>query len=438
MRPILGVLILLSVVRAQPALQSAAETTALTHATVIDGTGAAPLPDTTVLIRDGRIVAVYPAASRPLPAGARVEDLAGKWLIPGLIDAHVHITDEKPAGIARYRELLGRLLADGVTGIRDMAGDARVLGYLAREAALDSPGWPNIYYSALMAGPTFFYEDPRVAGVSKGVLLGSAPWMRAVDGTTDIRMAVAEAKGTGATGIKLYANLPASLVRSISEEAQRQGMLVWTHATIFPAKPSDAVEAGVTTISHAPYLIWEAVPHVPADYHSRALAYFTSVRPDDPQIVALLHQMKERGTILDATLRVFEQQAARAPGAAGQGMLPWMYMVTREAHQAGVPIDAGTDSEGVVSAKQPEKGAAVAEELELLVKQCGFTVEQAIHSATEVSAMAVGQAALRGTIGQGMAADLVVLGADPVADIGNVRKIVEVLKDGKVFRPARK
>jgi predicted amidohydrolase YtcJ len=138
---------------AQP--QPAPETVALMHATVIDGTGAAPMADSMVLIRGGRIVAVNPAGNQPAPNGARVEDLAGKWVIPGLIDAHVHL----PSGsgeLVRYRELLSRLLLDGVTGLRDMAGDARVLAYLAREARLDAPGWPNIYFSALMAGPTFF------------------------------------------------------------------------------------------------------------------------------------------------------------------------------------------------------------------------------------------------------------------------------------------
>jgi imidazolonepropionase-like amidohydrolase len=104
--------------------QPAAEVVALTHATVIDGTGAAPMPDSTVLIRGGRITAVLPTGSQPVPNGARVEDLTGKWVIPGLIDAHVHL----PSGsgdLARYRELLTRLLLGGVTGVRDMAGDAR-------------------------------------------------------------------------------------------------------------------------------------------------------------------------------------------------------------------------------------------------------------------------------------------------------------------------
>lgn len=71
--------------------QPAAEAVALTHATVIDGTGAAPMADSLVLVRGGRIAAVYSAGSRPVPDGARVEDLTGKWVMPGIIDAHVHL-----------------------------------------------------------------------------------------------------------------------------------------------------------------------------------------------------------------------------------------------------------------------------------------------------------------------------------------------------------
>jgi imidazolonepropionase-like amidohydrolase len=432
MRLIIAALMLAFLVRAQPAM----ETTALIHATVIDGTGSSPLTDTTVLVQGGRVTAVYPTASRSAPTGAHVEDLKGKWIIPGLIDAHVHIAQAN-GDLARYRELLSHLLLDGVTGLRDMAGDARILGYLSREARLDAPGWPDIYYSALMAGPTFFFEDARVPDAARGLALGGAPWMRAVDETTDLRIAVAEAKGTGATGVKLYANLPASLVKAITAEARRQGLLVWTHSTIFPAKPSDVVAAGADSISHTAYLAWEAAPYVPPDYRSRALLDFTRIRPDDPKIIALLNQMKEHGTILDATLRAYQQSAERSPDAVGRGILPWTYAVTRAAHESGLLVDAGTDSAGLVSPKQPNAGAAVVEEMALLVDRCGFSPEAAIQAATQVSAMAVGQASQRGTVAPGMAADLVVLSADPVKDIRNVRAVVEVMKDGKLFRPTR-
>ncbi len=417
--------------------QSPSDVVALTHVTVIDGTGTAPRPDATVIVRNGRVAAVYPSGSRPVPDHARVEDLSGKWLIPGLIDAHVHIT-EATVDMARYRTLLRGLLLGGVTGLRDMAGDARVLAFLSREARLDTLPWPDIYFSALMAGPTFFYEDARVPDASRGVMLGSAPWMRAVDATTDISMAVAEAKGSGATGVKLYANLPGSLVKAIAAEAERQGLLVWTHATVFPAKPSDAVEAGATTVSHTPYLVWEAMPHVPADYGSRAYGDYVHIEPDDPKITSLLERMKQKGTILDATLRVFQQEAEHAPDRVGEGIMAWSYAVTREAHTMGVLVDAGTDSQGLTMGEDGPNVAAgptVVDEMALLVGRCGFTPVEAIQAATQVSAMAVGQAAQRGTIAPGMAADLVVLGADPTSDVRNVRRVVAVMKDGRIYRP---
>ena len=431
--------ILLAPVALAPTLHAQASTgvVALTHVTVIDGTGAAPRPDQTVLVQGGRITALYPSGSREAPDSARIEDLTGKWLIPGLIDAHVHITDAT-VDMAQFRTLLHGLLLGGVTGLRDMAGDARVLGFLAREARLDTLPSPDIYYSALMAGPTFFYEDARVAAASRGVMVGAAPWMRAVDATTDIPMAVAEAKGTGATGVKLYANLPSALVQAISAEAARQGLLVWTHATIFPATPSDAVEAGATSISHTPYLVWEAMRHVPVDYRSRAHGDYVHVKPDDPRITALLERMKQRGTILDATLRVFQQEADHAPDRVGAGIMPWSYAVTREAHTMGVPVDAGTDSQGLTFGEHgPDvaAGPTVVDELALLVQHCGFSPVEAIQAATQVGAMAVGEAARRGTIAPGMAADLVVLGADPTVDVRNVRKVVAVMKDGLVYRP---
>lgn len=424
-------------VAAAPQDQSPPEVVALAHATVIDGTGAAPRADQTVVVRDGRIAALYPSGTRPLPDDAKVEDLSGRWLIPGLIDAHVHISDAT-ADMAQYRKLLHGLLVGGVTGVRDMAGDARVLGYLAREAQLDTLPSPNVYYSALMAGPTFFYEDPRVADASRGMMLGAAPWMRAVDATTDVPTAVAEAKGTGATAVKLYANLPGALLRTLATEAARQGLLVWTHATVFPATPSDAVAAGATTLSHTAYLVWEAMPHVPVDYRSRARGDYVHVTPDDPKITALLEQMKQRGAILDATLRVFQQTQEHAPDRVGEGIVPWSYAVTRAAHDMGVLVDAGTDSAGLtIDEDEPDvaAGPTIVDEMALLVEQCGFSPVAAIQAATQVSAMAVGEAARRGTLAPGMAADLVVLAADPAADVRNVREVVEVMKDGLVYRP---
>ncbi|MEO6927459.1 MAG: amidohydrolase family protein [Rhodanobacter sp.] len=408
----------------------------LAHVAIIDGTGTPAKPNMNILIDGGRIAAIYPDGSRATPKGAKVEDLSGRYVIPGLIDAHVHLTGAEP-DYAHYLPHLQALLRGGVTAIRDMAGDDRLIGYLAGEANSDTLASPDIYYVALMAGPTFFAEDVRAQEASAGERLGFAPWMQAITADTDIPLAVAEAKGTGATGLKLYANLPPDLVRKITAEAHRQGLRVWTHATIFPTTPTEAVDAGVDTISHSPYLVWDAAPEVPDDYRVRAKGDFTHIRPDAPKIVALFKAMKQRGTILDATLLPFLDEATHAPAKVGAGIMPWSYAVTRLAHQQGVLIDVGTDSSGLVDgAHGPDLKALpeVHSEMALLVKHCGFTPIEAIRAATQVSAAAIGQSAQRGTISAGKRADLVVLNADPTHDIGNTRKIDFVVKSGRIYQ----
>jgi len=432
MKPILPLVLCLF---ALPALAAAPKPLLLTHVGLIDGTGSPVRRDMTIEITGKRITAVYPDGSRAAPKDAKVRDLGGKYVIPGLIDAHVHITDAEP-DIAHYRTFLHALLLGGVTGIRDMAGDDRLLQYLAEQANSDAFASPDIFYVALMAGPSFFKEDVRAQAASKGEPLGFAPWMQAITAKTDIPLAVAEAKGTGATGIKLYANLPAALVKAITAEAHRQGLRVWTHATIFPAKPSDAVDAGVETISHSPYLVWEAAPNVPDDYKMRAMGDFEHVKPDAPQVLALFDAMKKRGTILDATLLVFKNEAEHHPQSVGAGVMPWSYAVTKLAHQRGVLIDAGTDDAGFPYGKDgPDLGQlpSVHQEMALLVRHAGFTPVQAIEAATEVGAAALGQSAKRGTITPGKLADLVVLDADPSRDIHNATKIDFVVKHGRVY-----
>jgi imidazolonepropionase-like amidohydrolase len=418
---------------AWPAL-AAPQPLLLTHVGLIDGTGSPVQRDMTVEIEGKQVAAVYPSGSRPVPKDADVRDLSGKYVIPGLIDAHVHITDAEP-DISHYKTFLHALLMGGVTGIRDMAGDDRLLQFLASQANSDTFSSPDIFYVALMAGPSFFKEDFRAQDASRGEPLGFAPWMQAMTASTDIPLAVAEAKGTGATGIKLYANLPAALVRAITAEAHRQGLRVWAHATVFPARPGDLVDAGVDTISHSPYLVWEAAPGVPDDYRMRAMGDFGHIEPDAPQIVELFDAMKQRGTILDATLLVFRNEAQRHPQRVGVGIMPWSYAVTKLAHQRGVLVDAGTDGAGFpYGEKGPEldQPPSVHQEMALLVEHCGFTPLQAIEAATETGAAALGQSAKRGTVTPGKLADLVVLDADPSRDIHNTQRIAFVVKHGRI------
>ncbi|MBN8713016.1 MAG: amidohydrolase family protein [Xanthomonadales bacterium] len=430
--------LLLLPICAMPGFAASPAPVLLTHATVIDGTGAPPQANMTIALDGQRITAVYPDGSRATPKGAQIKDLSGRFVVPGLIDSHVHLTGAEP-DIAHYATHLQALVRGGVTAVRDMAGDDRLVAYLAGQANSNLIPSPDIFYVALMAGPSFFAQDVRAQGSTVGVPLGTAPWMRAITANTDLRLAVAEAKGTGATALKLYANLTPDLVAKVTAEAHRQGMQVWAHATIFPTRPGEAVAAGVDVLSHSPYLVWEAAADVPADYRVRAKGDFTHIRPDAPQIVALLKTMREHGTILDATLLPFLDEAEHHPEKVGAGIMPWSYAVTRLAHESGVLVDVGTDSSGLPAGRQGVDLTAlplVHAEMAALVEHCGFTPLQAIHAATAVGAAAMGQSAQRGTITAGKRADLVVLAADPTRDIHNTTKIVFVVKSGLIQTPA--
>jgi len=348
-------------------------------------------------------------------------DLTGKFLIPGLIDSHVHLATD-PSNTDRRQAVEQRLrhaLRGGVTVVRDMAGDARALADLSRAALLGEIESPAIYYSALLSGPDFF-DDPRVQSSSRGLTIGSAPWAFAVTDTTNLALAIAAARGTGATGIKLYAEVPAALIPRITAEAHRQGMRVWSHATLVPAIPTDAANGGVDVLSHASLMLWE-VETLP-DFRQRLNANYATAKPDDPKLAVLFETMAARGTALDATLYVMRSRPEALSFAAG---------VVRHARAAGVPIIAGTDAIGA-----PADGPLphLHDELELLVTEAGLTPLEAITAATLTPAGALGLEASHGSIAVGKTADFVVLGADPSAAIRNTRKIEAVYRGGRRVR----
>jgi hypothetical protein len=160
---------------------------------------------------------------------------------------------------------------------------------------------------------------------------------------TDLRLAVAEARGTGAIAIKIYADVPAQLVAAITEEAHRQGMLVWAHATVYPATAKQVVEAGVDSISHAPMLAITNPAKTYAEAHLHPAAEQQYDNGFGPRLTSLLREMKRRGTILDATLVVFrEASPAGHPPAQTVNRLDIGERVTHAAYQAGVAISTGT------------------------------------------------------------------------------------------------
>src|ERR1039458_2410744 len=131
----------------------------LNDVNLIDGTGAAPRPHARVVIQGGRIRAIEDSSREPLPPGAAVRNLSGMTGIPGLIDAHVHLTSG-PGNDAQIARTLRFGLLGGVTSVRDMGGDDVVLGELAKSSRDANQAGPRIYYSTLVAGPQWF-ADPR-------------------------------------------------------------------------------------------------------------------------------------------------------------------------------------------------------------------------------------------------------------------------------------
>ena len=403
-------------------------------ATVIDGTGSAPKPHQDLLVRGERIVATgaHGTLADADLARARIVDLRGRFVIPGLVDSHVHLAT--PPDLARARAALRRDLYGGVTAVRDMADDLRPVAELAREARVAEIPSPDIYYAALVAGPAFF-ADPRVAAASAGVKPGTAPWMQAIDASTDIAQAVSLARGTSATAIKIYADLTPGLVSAITREAHRQGMQVWAHSAVFPTRPEEVIAAGVDVVSHACYQAYELQPTIPRAYedHAPVDERLLAADGDDPVLAKLYARMRERGILLDATGSLFVRYDALRK--AHPGMKPLRctgaatIRIVRQAWKAGVEVSTGTDDDGEREAAWP----SVHDEIFFLVRDVGMDPLQALHAATQAGARAAAQEADMGTIEAGKLADFVVLAKDPSADIGNLRSIEATVKRGKEY-----
>jgi imidazolonepropionase-like amidohydrolase len=393
-------------------------------ATVYDGIAATGRPDMVIVTRAGRITRILSSLNYRAPKGAEVVNLRGKFVIPGLINSHVHLaTSANPSAAKAY---LVRELYSGVTAVRDMAGDVRLLAELKREAEFDEIPSPDIYYAAVMAGPAFF-QDPRTHQAARGRVAGEVPWMQAVTVETNMPLAIAQARGTGATAIKVYADVSAPVLSEITAEAHRQHMLVWAHATVFPARPSEVADAGVDVMSHACMLGYEVSdPIPPAAMHPPVPVDAKKLELPNPRIDALLSDMKRRGTILDATLYVYFSDDTG---------VDCKYSLTAklagEAYRAGISISAGTDDE---PGDSKDTYSALTQELTLLVSDAGLTPTDAIRAATINGARTIGREKDMGSIEVGKIADFVVLDKDPLSDIHNVRSVYMTVKNGVGYK----
>lgn len=403
--------------------------TALVNANLIDGRGNAPVSRQTILIADGRISAVFPSGSRPLPDGARIIDLTGQTVLPGLIEGHVHISLNPEAAAG-----LRKMLRAGITTVRDVGGDARVLQGLRSKAAAAPNTMPDLVYSATLYGPQHL-SDRRPARVSRGFELGTAPWSRMVTQDSDIAAAVAEAKATGATGLKLYASLGPDLLRRIVEEADRQGMKTWVHSVVFPAAVHHVVAAQPDQIIHAKGFITAGATDLPDNFDEGtgtwlAARDFTGTDPNAPRFGALFASMVAAGTILEPALLAdiyLPERSRQSRPAWLEHMANWACGLTGVAYKAGVTMSAGTDTNG----NQPFLGR----ELSRLV-ECGLSPLDAIRAATYNNAKAMGLEKSIGSVEEGKRADLLVLAADPASDISRINDVRMVFKNGSMVKIA--
>jgi imidazolonepropionase-like amidohydrolase len=411
------------------------------------------------LVRAGRIVCAGAAGECPLPPGSRIIDAHGQWLIPGLVDSHVHLLFLTRGSAGEELSLdLRNLLAQGITTVRDMGTNPVEL--LTRINALSAS--PRVYAMQLVAGRRFFFNGFRGVRTSRGTVYRQPPamamqslgWTPVLYTPSDDADSVVEAaRQTGATGLKLYAQLDRESVRLLTEAAHRAGMPVWGHAWVQPASLLEQVLAGQDGVVHAAGLAGELFSAEERDTLVNdgnlqvATADVATVgSAHDPRILAALDTMARRGTFFEPTLDATRQSVAYynakrrhipseqedyVRAASGFGI-----EVTREAVKRGVRISAGSDH---VAYGPAYERASLFGELRLLVDSVALPPHAALLAATRDAARALGGDAARrlGTIQAGRYADLVMLSKNPLEDIDNLDSVEWVMKGGRIWRPGQ-
>ena len=399
----------------------------LRGATLIDGTGAAPVRDTTIVLRDGRIETVTTGAGS-WPAGTDVLDVAGKTILPGLIDCHDHLAFHgyelasrwelnEPGSTRHLRtaRVIERTLGMGYTAVRDAGGLDAGFAAAIEEGLLRGP---RLLSAIAIISPIGGIGD-RVSPSGHECLVPADPTLpRGVaNGVEDVRRVVRLMIRAGAAVIKCATTggassraghgpkdpaFDAAEMRALVDEAHAQGRKVMCHALGGPGLRL-AVEAGVDSIEHGCYL------------------------DEDPELIAM---MAERRTFFVPTLTVYthhsESKAAHVRERS-RALREHHLASIQRALAAGVRVVAGTDAGGH---GHPPNAA----ELEHLVG-AGLTPMQAIQAATSIAAECLGLEREIGTVEKAKRADLVVVAGDPLTDVRMLQaeeRIRLVVKDGAI------
>jgi enamidase len=421
---------------------------ALTHARVIDGTGAPARADQTLILRDGVIAAMGDAASVPIPATAQVLDLTGKSVIPGLVMVHEHLFYPTGPGVyANLAESFTRLyLAGGVTSMRT-GGDMNGYGDIGIKRDIDAGRKP---------GPWIDASAPYLEGPGLGL-----DQVHELTGPDDARRMVNFWADAGATSFKAYMHITRAELAAAIEEAHKRGLKVTGHLCSVTFR--EAADLGIDDLEHAFFVSTDFVTDKKSDecpgqaVGQNAVA---AIDPNGPTVRALIDTLVRHHVALTSTLTVFETFVPGRPLPPGLEVLDpqlraqfeqrhatvmnnarsvYKTLYTRAAamelsfFHAGGLLLAGTDPTGGGGVIP---GYADQHALELLVES-GFTPVEAIRICTLNGATYLGRADRVGSIVVGKQADLVVIGGDPSARIGSVRNVQLVFKQGVAYDPVK-
>jgi imidazolonepropionase-like amidohydrolase len=394
---------------------------AIVGARLIDGTGAPAIENSVVVVRDGRILAAGAAASTPVPAGMRVIHAAGQSLLPGLWEMHVHYS-----GV----EFGPALLAAGVTTVRDCGGEFEFLTTLRSKIDKEHALGPKLLLAGLIdSGDAlgFGYVDANTP----------AEGIAAVDTYADAKF----------DQIKVYTQLQPNVLQAITAEAHKRGLTVTGHV---PAAINafDGIADGMDQINHLQFVTRAMLPDGakgPVDVNSERAKKLIALLENDHIVVDPTDGWGEMAShpknvdvasfepgITAAPYTLFSKFRAMGSPAADETKFRERMETNRKVihalFDAGVTIIPGSDT-GLL-------GYGLDRELELYV-QAGMSPMQAIESATIVPARVMKLDGDSGSIEVGKRADLMLVAGDPLQNISNLRRVVSVVKDGRMYDSKR-
>jgi imidazolonepropionase-like amidohydrolase len=384
----------------------------ITDVTIVDPSGAVAYPrPLTVLIDAGQIVAVGPRPSSSARRGAVVVRGRNRFLIPGLWDMHVHVTDAGEVG-------LGECVAAGVTGIRDLGGELSVLDRWRSEIAAGERVGPLI----VRAGPVL--DGPNPNAPHRATVLDSARAVAVVDSLAAL----------GVDCIKVHASLPRDAFFSTVAEARRLHLPVAAHLPT-SVRAAEASDAGVASLEHvAETLLGSAINDTTLHVTTmkQAIAANRGSRGDSLFLKFVANRTWFVPTLV--AYRSFVNWPGTPPETRAKraAVLDSQVAITGQMHRDGVHLLTGTDF------NDPDSGGVhpvdIHDELDYFVR-AGLTPSEALACATTGPVMFLGMRDSLGTIAPGKRADLVLLDADPRLDIRNARRIDAVIAGGRLVRP---